>query len=252
MTDVALPPPAATGFFIRIVRNPKIELWIVWWAMFAFYQIMFFAYFVLTRVMPPPKPYWTTQRIVEWFVTNHFGIQLGYVLLYLTLGFAGWATALIGYLLSRMSVTPAFGYAYIGVMTVGTLPGALFNAYALTIATWRPDRAPQLIAFLYDFGMATYVGSMGCFFAGSFILTVAILLDRNNILPRWFGYSCIWNLTTEFAVATMWVVHQGPFGWDGSIAFWVNTVVYMFWQTLYIIALFLGIRNLPAGRPARE
>ena len=71
-------------------------------------------------------------------------------------------------------------YAYMGGMAVGALPGCLLVACFFLVATFRPDRNPELLALLYDLGLLSYVGSLGCFTAAYCAMAVAILYDRTR------------------------------------------------------------------------
>jgi hypothetical protein len=246
-------PPPGTGFPARLAwrwrHHHQIELWIVWWSMPVFYVIFSITYFVLARTMPPPPPHWNVAEIREWIVLRHTGIDIGYILFYLTIGLPGWHIGLIAVLLKRMSVSPAFAYAYLGTMAAGTLPGALLNGFGYSLLVLRPDRDPRALAFLYEFANLTFVGTMGVFFVASCILVVAILLDKNDILPKWFGFACIWNLTTEFTVAPAWIFRHGPMTWTGGISFYWNMVVYGTWQIMYFVVFYKAINKIPSNLP---
>jgi hypothetical protein len=246
-------PPAGAGFLAGLVwkwkHHPQIELWIVWWSMPIFYQIFTIAYFVLARTQPPPPPHWNLAQIKDWMALRHAGIDIGYIWFYLTIGLPGWHIGLIAVLLKRMSISPAYAYAYIGTMAAGTLPGALLNGIGYSLLFLRPDRSPAALSFLYEFANLTFVGTMGVFFIGSLILVIAILLDKNDILPKWFGFACIWNLTTEFAVAPAWIWQHGPMTWSGGITYYWNMVVYGAWQIMYFIVFYKAINKIPSRRP---
>lgn len=250
---VATAPPGL-GFRKKIAwhwrHNRQIELWIVWWSMPVFYQIFTITYFILARTQPPPPPHWNPAEILQWMALRHDGINIGYILFYLTIGLPGWHIGLIWVLIRNMSVSRAWAYAYLGTMAAGTLPGALLNAIGYTVLMLRPDRDPRALQFIYEFANLTFVGTMGVFFVGSFILMVAILLDRNGILPRWFGFACIWNLTTEFTVAPAWIFQAGPMTWTGGISYYWNMVIYGTWQIMYFIVFYKAIDRIPSSRPA--
>ena len=50
---------------------------------------------------------------------------------------------------------------------------------------------------MYDLGLLSYVGSLGCFSTMYFALAVAILYDKNQIFPKWLAYVSIWQIVTE-------------------------------------------------------
>ena len=113
--------------------------------------------------------------------------------------------ALIAYSMRRMSVSRAFAYSYLVIYALSTLPGMLLLGIALTVGAMRPDRDPALIRWLYDFAFLSFSGTMGVFLVGSLLWMVAILLDKNRVFPKWFGYLNLCNALTEVVVAPAWI-----------------------------------------------
>ena len=117
-------------------------------------------------------------------------------------------------------------------------------------AVYRPGRDPQLLALLYDLGLLSYVGSLGCFSTAYFAFAVAILYDRNEIFPKWLAYVSIWQIVTEIMAVPVFVSKAGPFAWNGSIAFWMGVVVFGFWLSCVIVYLMKATERQPADEPA--
>jgi hypothetical protein len=234
-------PVRPSGFFGKIAwhwrHDPKIELWIIWWAMVGFYQLFGVVFVGMTRVMPPPKPYWDHERIVQWFDDNHTGLLVGFGIIFLVSGLVPGCNAIIAYSMRRMSVSKAFAYSYIAIYSLSAIPGMLLTAILLSVGAMRPDRDPELIAWIYDAGMLTFVGTLGVFLIGTLVWMIAILIDQNRVFPKWFGYLNICNLLTEIVVAPCWIVKRGAFAWNGSIGFWVDTAVFVVYTAVFITLL---------------
>jgi hypothetical protein len=218
-------------------HDPKIELWICWWTMVIFYQLFGIVFVLMTRVMPPPRADWDHARIVQWFSDHHTGLLVGFGIIFLVAGMTAAMNALIGYSMRRMSVSRAFAYSYIAIYSLSAIPGMLFAGILLSVGAMRPDRDPELIAWLYDAAFLTFIGTMGIFLIGTLVWMIAILIDKNRVLPRWFGYLNICNLLTEFVVAPCWIMKSGAFAWNGSIAFWLNTAVFVVYTAAFITLL---------------
>ncbi len=90
---------------------------------------------------------------------------------------------------------------------------------------------------LYDLGMLSYNGSLGCFTAAYLVLAIAILYDKNAVFPAWFAYVTIWQIITEVIATQMFLFQSGPFAWNGSIAFWWAVVVFSVWLSALIVLL---------------
>jgi nitric oxide reductase NorE protein len=156
--------------------------------------------------------------------------------------------------MKRMTVSPVFAYGYIATLAVGAIPGCLFAAFSFLTATFRPDRDPHILALLYDMGLLTFVGSLGCFATQYLILAIAILLDRRKVFPNWFAYVSIWQVVTEVLAAPVFIFKSGPFAWNGVISFWEGTALF----GVYIGCLIMLLRKTiqspdgTAAGPARS
>lgn len=232
-------------------RNTTIDLWICWWTVPIFYGLFGVIFFVLTRVIPPPSPGLTPDQIVAFFDDHRATIQIGFGLLMLVIGLAGMVNGLVAFQMRRMSVSSVFAYAYITSLAVGAVPGCLLASFSFLTAAFRPDRDPEVIALLYDLGLLSFVGSLGCFTTQYLILALAIFWDRNDIFPKWMAYVCIWQIVTELLAAPVFIFKSGPFAWDGSISFWMGTAIFGVYQTCMIILLRKAVeRQPPAERLA--
>ncbi len=234
----AAPPPAG-----------KRDVWLVFWIVPAFYTAFGVIFVPLARVMPPPRPDVTTDQMVHFFHVHGTTIQIGFGILFLIIGGAGVANGIVVYHMKRMTTGSVMAYAYMGGMAVGALPGCLLVAACFLTATYRPDRDPQLQALLYDLGLLSYVGSLGCFSAAYFAFAIAILYDKNQIFPKWLAYVSIWQIVTEIMAVPVFISKAGPFAWNGSIAFWLGTAVFAFWLSCVIVFLKKATERQPVDEP---
>jgi hypothetical protein len=123
------------------------------------------------------------------------------------------------------------------IYALATLPGMLIMGVVCTVGAMRPDRDPELMSWIYDFAFLSFEGTMGVFLIGSLVWMVAVLLDRNRVFPKWFGYLNLCNALTEVVVAPAWIFQSGPFAWDGEIAWWVNMGVFVTYTTVFLTLL---------------
>jgi len=232
-------PPKAGG---------KPDVWVVYWIFPGFYAVFGLIFCLLARVTPPPRPDITDAQAAEFFAAHALTIQIGFGALMLVVGGAAVTNGLIAFHMKRMTSGSVLAYAYLGAMSVGALPGCLLVAVCFLTATLRADRDPQILGLLYDLGMLSYNGSLGCFSAAYFALAVAILYDRNRIFPKWLAYVTIWQIVTEVIATLMFLTHSGPFAWNGSIAFWWAVVVFSVWLGCLVALL----KRATAAQPADE
>ena len=241
VTTEVLPERSSGSLLERIAwhwrHNPKLELWLAWCTMLTFYQLYGLVFFVLARVQPPPQPWLDPPRIVQWFNDRHYGLIIGFGIIFIVTGMVAVCNALIAYSMRRMSVSPAFAYSYIAIYSLSTVPGMLLTCIALVVGAMRPDRDPELISWLYDLAFMAFDGTMGVFLVGTSIWMVAILLDKNRVFPKWFAYLNLCNAMTEVVVAPSWIFKEGVFAWNGAITWWIDMVVFIVYTTAFITLL---------------
>jgi hypothetical protein len=238
---VTMPEPPAGSRVARFVWNfrnhPKRELWFAWWVMVIFYNLYGVLFFLVTRVQPPPSPAWSTPMVVQWFDARHYGILAGFGVVFVISGMCAPMNALLAYSMRRMSVSRIFGYSYLIMYSLSAIPGMLVMAIAMTVGAMRQDRDPELIHWLYDFAFLSFSGTMGVFMIGSLVWLVAILIDKNGVFPKWFGYLSLCNALTEVVVAPAWIFQRGVLAWNGAIAWWINMVVFVTYTGAFIVLL---------------
>ena len=112
-----------------------------------------------------------------------------------------------------------------------------------------PIANPELMAFLYDLGLLSYVGSLGCFSVAYFAFADRDPVRQERDLPQVAGL--------HQRVADR---HRDPrrpgvrlqgraFAWNGSISFWMGTVVFGVWLTCVIMFLKKATELQPADTP---
>jgi hypothetical protein len=233
-------------------RIPKIDQRIAWWTIPIFYNLFGLIFVVLARVMPPPRPDVGPAQIVEFFHAHSLTIRVGFAILMVAIGFTGVANGLIALQIKRMSVSPVFAYGYIASLVVGAIPGCVLPAFAFVAAAFRPDRDPDIVVMLYDWCLLSFVGSLGCFVAQNTVLALAIFLDRNDVLPKWLAYMSIWMIVTELLAAPVFIFHSGPLAWNGSISFWLGTLVFVTWEFCIIWLLYRTIKRQAPGERIQD
>ncbi|WP_024805984.1 hypothetical protein [Nocardia sp. BMG51109] len=239
MTTVAAPEPVGGSTDADPGKKANLDVWITYWLFAGFYTVMSVGVCLLGRATPPPRPDVTDIQVEQWFDKHHTGIQVGFVLLLVVAGGAAVSNGIIGYFMKRMSSGSVLAYAYIAGMGVGAVPGFHLLLICWLTATFRPDRDARLLHLLYDLGMLSYNGSLGCFTAAYAVLAIAIFYDRNRVFPKWFAYISIWQIVTEVVATQMWVYHSGALAWNGMITFYIAIVIFAAW----IVCLFPIMRN---------
>lgn len=247
MTDTA---PALAEDPPKAEPGGKRDVQAVYWLFAAFYTALSVGVCLLGRATPPPRPDVTGPQAAAWFGEHRLGIQIGFVFLLVIAGGAAVSNGIIGYFMKRMSSGKVLAYAFIASMGVGAIPGFQLLLACWLTAVFRPERDPRTLHLLYDLGMLSYNGSLGCFTAAYTVLAIAILYDRNRVFPKWFAYVSIWQIITEVFATQMWLFHSGAFAWNGMITFYIAVVVFGLW-IVCLLPLLRGAANAEtAATPA--
>ncbi|MWA05194.1 hypothetical protein F8568_033490 [Actinomadura sp. LD22] len=251
MTDTdAAPADEGAEEFGEPKRAGKREVRLVYWAFTVFYTALSVGICLLGRATPPPRPDVTRAQAAAWLYQHHLGIQIGFVFLLVIAGGAAISNGIIGYFMKRMSSGKMLAYAYIATMGVGAVPGFQVLLVCWLTATFRPDRSPDILYLLYDLGMLSYNGSLGCFTAAYTVLAIAVFYDRNRIFPKWFGYVTVWQIVTEILASQMWVHHAGAFAWNGMITLYIAIAIFGLWVACLLVLLRKAAGRESAHTPA--
>jgi hypothetical protein len=230
------------------VRSNTDQL-VYFWLIPGFFALFGLIFVVLGRVMPPPSPAMSMAAIAAFLHRHAYTMQIGFVVLIVVMGLFNLQNGLYAIHLKRTTHGRTFTYMFLGAQAVGVVNGCLWPAICLLTAAFRPDRDPRILELLYDMGFLSFVGTLGCFVTAYLGLIAAVLLDRNEIFPCWFGYVCVWNLVTELVAAPVFFFHDGVFAWNGAISFWIDTAVFVVWQNALLMVLLKAIKKQPVGAP---
>ncbi|MBB3604170.1 hypothetical protein FHT40_003831 [Mycolicibacterium sp. BK556] len=224
-------------------KNRKLDQWIAFWSVPFFFNLFGIVFVPLSWMMPPRSPSASTSQIVD-FMQSH-NLLIACAILTLSFGLAPVSNAVYLIQVKRMSVSPVFRYSImVGSMT-GAIVGMLFPMFCFGLGAFRSGYSASTLEMLYDFGYLAYIGSLGCFCVMWMSFGLAILLDQNNILPKWLGYYTIWQYVTELIAAPVWIAKSGPFAWNGLMTFWFAMVLYVSWQIIVYVCIYRSIKKQP-------
>lgn len=199
---------------------------------------------ILARFIPPPNPKSAPDVVAAMYRNHATGIRLGMVFtmfgITLYLPFA----AVITRQLQRIDgPTSTLGLVQFGLGAV--FPVAFFPAfYYFEVAAYRPERSAESIQTLNDMGWIPFTGIIYTAFLQLLVIGVGVLSDSRDepILPRTYGYFCIW-CALVYAPGCIDVFFQdGPLAWNGLFSFWLPTVAFLAWLVATTIVMFRAIK----------
>lgn len=190
---------------------------------------------MVSGFIPPPSPSASATEIAAFYADdvdlNRIGVLLFSVggSLFLPFGVAV-ATQ------RRRIEGPVSPMAYVqfGAATITATTTVVYSFFMLTLA-FRPDRPPDLMRLLNDLAWLPFVGvwSPGALQASA--VAIAVLSDKRpeeeRALPRWIGWLSVWMAFTSLSGSLVVFFTDGPFAWDGLIAFHVAANVFLGWTS---------------------
>ncbi|MDQ2636607.1 MAG: hypothetical protein M3Y83_07015 [Actinomycetota bacterium] len=224
-------------------RSKKLDQWIAFWSVPVFFSLFGLVFVPLSWMMPPRSPSSSPAEIVEFMQSPN--LLIACAVLAVAFGLAPVANACYLNQIRRMSVSPVLRYSLLLGSMTGTIVGMLFPMFCFGLGAFRPGYDPAILAMLYDFGYLAFIGSLGCFCIMWMAFGLAIILDQNNILPKWLGYYTVWQYVTELMAAPVWIAKSGPFAWNGLMTFWFAMALYVPWQMIVYFCIYRAIKNQP-------
>ena len=190
--------------------------------------IMLIGFVGLARFIPTPSPNMTTAETGRLFVQDATTIRWGMILSMVA------ATLLVPFAVSIALQMRRIEGRQPALAAIEVLLGTLFSFEFIYIiffwqaATFRADRAPELIQLLNDMSWIPFIGITGTLFLQVLVFGIAILLDKRQqaVFPRWLGYYNIW-CAIMFLPGTFNVFFKtGPLAWNGLVAFYIPVGVF--------------------------
>ncbi|MBW2315102.1 MAG: hypothetical protein JRH10_12990 [Deltaproteobacteria bacterium] len=104
--------------------------------------------------------------------------------------------------------------------------GSLMPGLSWIAAAFRPDRNPEITQIFNDLAWFSFVMPFPPFTVMVLSLGIAILRDRTPepLIPRWFGWLCVWEVLGTVPACLSAFYDTGPFAWNGFLSFWVPAV----------------------------
>lgn len=202
-------------------------------------------FWFIAQFMPPPSPSLSAEAIAAFYAESPTAIRIGLVLTMISSGFFIPWTAVLSVQMSRMRlsspVLPVIQAVGGAVVVLIVLMPAVF----WLTASFRPERAPELVLLLNDLGWIMLVATFPAPLMQLFAVGIAAMSDQrpDPVFPRWAGYFNLW-MGTLFVPGTLIVFFKsGPFAWSGLIGFWVPVAAFAIWFVVMAPIVLKAIRQ---------
>jgi hypothetical protein len=120
------------------------------------------------------------------------------------------------------------------------------------VACYRPERDPELTQLMVDAGFIFAIMPFIMFVVWNLGVTLAILTDTREspAYPRWAAYFSVWCAVLYLPGGALAYFHDGPFAWNGLIAFFIPAIAFFVWILVMTYLTFDSIKRADDGAPA--
>lgn len=211
--------------------DTKIQLWGATGCLFYIGLLGLGLFVVAGFLVPPHLPTATADAIVATYQSDLTRIRIGMVICMFGCMSIMPFTATMADQLSRIE-------GRFGILSMTQLLGgmglAILSFYPLVwwlLASFRPDRSPELILLINDGGWLQFVGGLSLFLPMVLTPAIAAFIDDSETptFPRWFGYFSLWSVVLYLPGQVIYFFKAGPFAWNGILALWVPVIVFAAW-----------------------
>jgi hypothetical protein len=207
--------------------------------------LFFIGAWPLAHILPPHWPSASAADIAAIYGQNVNVFRLGILIVMISAAFLLPFSAAISMQMARIEgrlpvlALTQFGAGALGTMII-TIPMLIFTATA-----FRPERAPELILLLNDLAWLTFAMPFGAAVIQSLAIGLAIISDKSTspLFPRWVGYFNFWVALLFVPAGMISFFKDGPFAWNGLIAFWLPAIVFGIWFMVMFPMLTKAIRQ---------
>ncbi len=204
-------------------------------------------FFGVTGWFPPVDPSLGADEIKEIYDVDRTAIRIGMAIFALGGVFLLPLYAAVSGVMSRIEADPDPILSRIqmagGICAVMII---LICAYLVLAAAYRPDMSASSILLFNDLVWMFIVVAYPPLLMQALPVAACILNDKSEqpLYPRWLGFANLWISLLYLPASLAPFVYQGPFAWNGLIAFYVPVfcffmwLVCMWWYTLRAIQCF--------------
>ena len=216
------------------------------------FALIFFLGMLLAGLLPPHSPLDSPNEVVDAWNNNPDLQRLGIFLMMIAAGLTGPFGAVISVYLKKIAPDGA----YSNLQLIGAATGVvaiLVPTFIFAAEVFRPDdRSPDVFQALNDLAWIPFVMNYPPALMQTMAVGFATLEDKtdNPVFPRWIGYYNLWTGFLFLPGGLILFFKDGPFAWNGALAFWLVAVVFGAWFVVMCWALLKAIGRSAAQEPA--
>ena len=199
---------------------------------------------------PPQSPMMTSADVTAFYTANGGNVRFGMIWVQIAGALYAAFAAGISAQMRRIEhpKTPVLVYAQLA-MGAATVLFFVMPAMFFIAASFRPERSPDVTQALHDLGWLVFVGVWAIGSLENIIIGLLVISDKNPtpVFPRWLGFLNIWMALLFVPAAIMPFFKQGPFAWDGLLAYWIPATVFGAWFYIMAFQVMKAVRQQEAA-----
>lgn len=208
------------------------------------FPIVFFAGMLMAGLLPPHSPMDSAAEIATKWQTDPNIKRLG---LFLCM-YAGGVTAGYGAIISvyLKKIDPEGSYSNLQLLGAATgVIAILTPVFLYSVASFRTDRPAELTQLINDAAWIPFVMNTPPALMQCFAIALAVFADKREkpIFPRWFAYYQLWTALLFIPGGLVLFFKNGPFAWDGILAFWLVAILFGLWFIVTAIMVLKAISD---------
>ena len=213
------------------------------------FTALFAVGFLVAGFIPPPSPHDDSAAVARMISDDHDRIRIGLQIAWASAALFLPFVALISILMKRVE-GPESPLAYTQ-LAAGTISTAIFMLPLMNMqaATFRVERAPDVIQALNDLGWVPFIGLWAPPVVQCFAIAIVVLNDRSDdpVFPRWSAYFNLW-IGLLFVPGCLIVFFQtGPFAWNGLFTWWIPAAAFFGWMIVMAGLMLRAISSPPSA-----
>jgi hypothetical protein len=198
--------------------------------------------------LPPPSPAESAEEIAALYRANSISICIGAILFLLsTAPFLLFIGVLSVQIRRIEGDRRTFTYIQLASGTASMVP-IILAPVAWCVAAFRPEQSPESIRSFNDLGFITMVMTTPMVAVEVLAVGLAILSDKGvrPVFPRWFAHASFLCAIGLLAGMLCVLSRTGPLAWNGMIAGWPPSLLFLAWTVVMTVMLLKAIKQQEA------
>lgn len=200
--------------------------------------------------LPVPAPSASAAQIAHMFDAHKTGIRFGAI--FMIMGTAveiPWAAVLAARTRKTERDSPVNAWTQVAACAAAAAI-IIVAMLVWVVAAFRPTRAPDITLALSDAGFIIAIMPFMIFVIWNVALAFAIFGDDRPTpaFPRWSAYFSLWCAFLYIPGGALAFFHDGPFAWNGALAFYVPAAAFFIW---IIVMTVLALRSIARDGDSR-